>query len=167
MAIEEPQYDIINKTHSYEIRMYKERLAVQTIKNSGQDRAFRRLFDYISGSNKNSSKIDMTAPVIEFENDNSKVMFFFLPEIYSMSNTPKPNSENVNLVTIKGGPYAVIKYSGRSSYDNFFKHSKILKEFLIKDDVKTIGEPIKATYNGPITPFFLRRNEVMIRIDIE
>ena len=167
MAIEERQYDLINKTHSYEIRMYKERLALQTIKNSGPDRAFMRLFDYISGSNQNSSKIDMTAPVIEYEIDNGKVMNFFLPEIYSKSNTPKPNSENVNLVTIKGGPYAVIKYSGRSSYDNFLKYSKILQEFLIKDNVKTIGEPIKATYNGPMTPFFLRRNEVMIRVDIE
>ena len=167
MAIEEPQYDLINKTHSYEIRMYKERLALQTIKNSGPDRAFMRLFDYISGSNQNSSKIDMTAPVIEYEIDNGKVMNFFLPEIYSKSNTPKPNSENVNLVTIKGGPYAVIKYSGRSSYNNFLKYSKILQEFLIKDNVKTIGEPIKATYNGPMTPFFLRRNEVMIKVDIE
>ena len=167
MAIEEPQYDLINKTHSYEIRMYKERLAVQTIKNSGPDRAFMRLFDYISGSNQNSSKIDMTAPVIEYEIDNGKAMNFFLPEIYSKSNTPKPNSENVNLVTIKGGPYAVIKYSGRSSYNNFLKYSKILQEFLIKDNIKTIGEPIKATYNGPMTPFFLRRNEVMFRINLK
>ena len=39
-------------------------------------------------------------------------------------------------------------------------------EFLIKDNVKTIGEPIKATYNGPMTPFFLRRNEVMFRINL-
>ena len=54
-----------------------------------------RLFDYISGSNQNSSKIDMTAPVIEYEIDNGKVMNFFLPEIYSKSNAPKPNSENV------------------------------------------------------------------------
>ena len=167
MAIEEPQYDLINKTHSYEIRMYKERLVAQTIKNSGPDRAFMRLFDYISGSNQNSSKIDMTAPVIEYEIDNGKVMNFFLPEIYSNSNAPKPNSENINLVTIKGGPYAVIKYSGRSSYDNFLKYVKILQEFLIKDNVKTIGEPIKATYNGPMTPFFLRRNEVMFRINLK
>ena len=60
MAIEEPQYDLINKTHSYEIRMYKEkhkRLVAQTIKNSGPDRAFMRLFDYISGSNQNFCKI--------------------------------------------------------------------------------------------------------------
>ena len=39
MAIEEPKYVLINKTHSYEIRMYKDRLAVQTIKNSGQESA--------------------------------------------------------------------------------------------------------------------------------
>ena len=91
-----------------------------------------RLFDYISGSNQNSSKIDMTAPVIEYEIDNGKVMNFFLPEIYSNSNAPKPNSENINLVTIKGGPYAVIKYSGRSSYDNFLKYSKTLQEFFNK-----------------------------------
>ena len=167
MAIAEPQYNIIKKIRSYEIRMYKDRIAVQTIKSSGQDKAFRRLFDYISGSNKNSSKIDMTAPVTEFKNENGKVMIFFLPEIYSMRNAPKPNSENINLVTIKGGPYAVIKYSGRSSYDNFLKFSNILKELLNKDDVRTIGEPIKATFNGPMTPFFLRRNEVMIRVDKE
>ena len=167
MAIEEPQYNLINKTHSYEIRMYKERLAVQTIKNSGPDRAFMRLFDYISGSNQNSSKIDMTAPVIEYEVDNGKVMNFFLPEIYSKSNAPKPNSENINLVTIKGGPYAVIKYSGRSSYDNFLKYSKILQEFLIKDNVKTIGEPIKAYIQWAYDTIFFTRNEVMIRVDIE
>ena len=77
MAIEEPKYVLINKTHSYEIRMYKDRLAVQTVKNSGQDKAFRRLFDYISGSNKNSSKISMTTPVTEFENKIGKVMNFF------------------------------------------------------------------------------------------
>ena len=51
--------------------------------------------------------------------------------------------------------------------DNFLKYSKTLQEFLIKDNVKILGEPIKATYNGPMTPFFLRRNEVMIRVDIE
>ena len=167
MATEEPKFDLIKKTQNYEIRNYSDRPSIQTIKNSGEDTAFRRLFEYISGSNSTSSKINMTAPVIEFEGVNGKTMNFFLPEIYSKSNAPKPNSENINLVTIKGGPYAVIKYSGRSSYDNFLKYVKILQEFLIKDNVKTIGEPIKATYNGPMTPFFLRRNEVMIRVDIE
>ena len=167
MATEEPKFDLIKKTQNYEIRNYSDRPSIQTIKNSGEDTAFRRLFEYISGSNSTSSKINMTAPVIEFEGVNGKTMNFFLPEIYSKSNAPKPNSENINLVTIKGGPYAVIKYSGRSSYDNFLKYVKILQDFLIKDNVKTIGEPIKATYNSPMTPFFLRRNEVMFRINLK
>jgi hypothetical protein len=33
------------------------------------------------------------------------------------------------------------------------------------DKLKTIGPPIKATFDGPLTPFFLRRNEVMIRVE--
>jgi hypothetical protein len=35
---------------------------------------------------------------------------------------------------------------------------------LAADGIKTISDPIKATYNGPFTPFFLRRNEVMVEI---
>jgi hypothetical protein len=29
------------------------------------------------------------------------------------------------------------------------------------------GQPVRATYNGPLTPFFMRRNEAMIRIEWE
>ena len=77
----------------------------------------------------------MTAPVIEFEGVNGKTMNFsyqkFTPRV-----TLQTKFKNINLVTLKGGPYAVVKYSGRSSYDNFLKYVKILREFLIKDNVK-------------------------------
>ena len=109
----------------------------------------------------------MTAPVIEFESVNGKAMNFFLPESYSIQNAPDPNTSNVKLVTFKGGLIAVIKYSGRSSDSNFLKYSKILKDILEKDRIKTVGNEIKATYNGPMTPFFLRRNEVMFRINLK
>ena len=66
---------------------------------------------------------------------------------------------------MKRGKYAVIKYSGRSTYKNFERHSKVLLEALAADKIKTVDQPIKATFNGPLTPFFLRRNEVMIRIE--
>ena len=106
----------------------------------------------------------MTAPVIEFESENGKVMNFFLPESYSIKNAPDPNTSNVKLVTFKGGLFAVIKYSGRSSDSNFLQYSEILKVELRKDDLNIIEKPIKATFNGPMTPSFLRRNEVMIKI---
>ena len=49
MATEEPKFDLIKKTQNYEIRNYSDRPSIQTIKNSGEDTAFRRLFEYISG----------------------------------------------------------------------------------------------------------------------
>ena len=45
------------------------------------------------------------------------------------------------------------------------KQSKLLIEALSADKIKAIDHPIKATFNGPLTPFFVRRNEVMIRIE--
>jgi len=82
MAYEEPKYELIKSTAIYEIRKYGDRLAVQTIQNSGEDRAFGRLFSYISGANLNSNKIAMTTPVIQSSNGNGMVMnFFYLANI--------------------------------------------------------------------------------------
>ena len=78
---------------------------------------------------------------------------------------PQPLSEDLSIVVVKGGKYAVIKYSGRSTFKNFEKHSKLLLEALLSDNIKAVGHPIKATFNGPLTPFFMRRNEAMIRIE--
>ncbi len=165
MAYEEPKYELIKSTAIYEIRKYEDRLAVQTIQNSGQDRAFGRLFGYISGANQDSSKIAMTTPVIQSNDGNGMVMHFFLPSKYSEKTAPVPESKNVSLVTISGGYYAVIEYSGRSTESNFHKHVAILKEVLSKDGIKVLKHAIKATYNGPLTPFFLRRNEAMYKVE--
>ncbi len=44
------------------------------------------------------------------------------------------------------------------------KGTQILYEALCKDGIKTLRRPIKATYNGSLTPFFLRRNEAMYQV---
>ena len=175
-AIEEPSYKVISANEIYEVREYEDRIAVQTIQNNGQNGAFMKLFKYISGSNTSSRKIDMTAPVTQsvqidmtvpvtqkFQ-DGEMVMQFFLPSKLKLEQAPQPLSEDLSIVVVKGGKYAVIKYTGRSTFRNFEKHSKILTEALSLDKVKTVGPPIKATFDGPLTPFFLRKNEVMIRI---
>ena len=64
MAYEEPKYTVINKNEVYEIRHYKERLAVQ-VTYSYDSSGFRKLFNYISGSNTQSKKVKMTTPVTE------------------------------------------------------------------------------------------------------
>ena len=167
MAYEEPEYGLVKRTNVYEIRRYEDRLAVQTIQSSGEDRAFGRLFRYISGSNQSASKIAMTIPVIQSDDGGDMVMHFFLPKSYSTRTAPMPKADNVKLVTVKGGYYAVLKYSGRSSTENHRTHTAVLKEALKNDNVTIQGRPIRAIYNGPFTPFFLRRNEAMFRVNWE
>ena len=48
MALEEPEFVIIKSFSEYEIRKYKDRLAVQ-VEYSNNDRGFQYLFNYISG----------------------------------------------------------------------------------------------------------------------
>ena len=165
MAYEEPEYKLIKSTDVYEIRQYQERLAVETTQSRSQNGAFRRLFNYISGSNESSSKIAMTVPVIQSKDSNGASMIFFLPKSFTKQSAPSPDGENVKLITVKGGFYAVTKYSGRSTDQNFIKHSALLFEALRKDNILTIGDPMMATYNGPFTLPFMRRNEAMYRVN--
>jgi hypothetical protein len=176
-ALEETSYRVLAANQIYEIREYDDRIAVQTTQKNGQNGAFRKLFKYISGSNISSAKIDMTTPVTQsvkidmttpvtqrFQ-DGKVIMKFFLPRKFQLNSAPEPLSEDLSIVLVKGGKYAVIKYGGRSTYKNFEKHSKLLLEALAADKIQAVDQPIKATFNGPLTPFFVRRNEAMVRIN--
>lgn len=165
MAYEEPEYKLIKSTDVYEIRQYEDRLAVKTTQSKTQNGAFRKLFNYIAGSNESSSKIAMTVPVIQSKDGNGASMLFFLPKSFTKQSAPSPDRDDVELITVKGGFYAVTKYSGRSTDQNFIKHSALLFEALRKDNILTIGDPMMATYNGPFTLPFMRRNEAMYRVN--
>ncbi len=176
IAYEETSYRIVAANQNYEIREYDDRLAVQTSQENGQNKAFRELFKYISGSNTSSTKIemtipvtqsikiDMTTPVTQKFQDGKIIMRFFLPRKFQPETAPQPLNEDLSIVVVKGGKYAVMKYSGRSTVKNFEKHLTLLLEALSVNKITTLDDPIKATFNGPLTPFFVRRNEVMIRI---
>ena len=164
MANEEASYDIVHKTNIYEIRYYSDRLVAQAI-NKGDNNSFRKLFNYISGENKNSEEIKMTVPVTQTKNDNILFMQFYLPSKFNKETTPIPVNLDIEITTIKKGHFAVIKYSGRSSDKNFEKYSKILKQKLLEDGISIKGNAIKAIYNRPFTLPLLRRNETMFNVD--
>ena len=164
MAYEELPFNIVHQTDVYEIRHYADRLAVQAT-YTNQDSSFRNLFNYISGANIDSEKIQMTTPVTQSEESSEMVMQFYLPSKFTKKTAPVPTDPRVELITIEEGHYAVIKYSGRLTDKNFNKHKKILKDNLIEDKIEIIGSAIKATYNGPFTLPMLRRNEAMFHVD--
>lgn len=47
---------------------------------------------------------------------------------------------------------------------NFQKAERALRDALRKSGATAVGEPLYAVYNGPWTPPFLRRNEVLIPV---
>ncbi len=163
MANEEAKYEIIIKNEIYEIRKYSTRLAIESI-TSGQKSNFRTLFNYISGKNDTNEKIEMTVPVTQVEKNGNMSMQFYLPSKFNSNNVPKPTDKNVKIITIEGGYYGVLKFSGRASDDNFTKHQKILQKELEKKNISILSPPIRATYNSPFTLPINRRNEAMFKI---
>ena len=165
MAAEEANYEVINKNDVYEIRKYSDRLAVETI-SDGQNNSFRKLFNYISGNNKTNEEIKMTTPVTRIEREGNMTMQFYLPSKYNSSNIPNPTRQDVKVITIAGGYFAVLRYTGRASDKNFIKHKDILEKELKDNNANIISSPIRATYDSPFTLPMNRRNEVMFKVEI-
>ncbi len=166
MAYEEANYETVKTNKVYEIRKYSDRLAIET-SSSNQDSGFRKLFSYISGNNDINEKIKMTTPVTQIKKNGNMTMQFYLPSKFNKDNTPSPSNSDVKILNIKGGYYAVIRYSGRASDKNFVKYKSILENELKKDEISILSPPIKATYNRPFTLPMLRRNEAMFEINIK
>ena len=164
MAYEETNYEVVKESKIYEIRKYPNRLVIET--NSVQGNGFRKLFNYISGNNKENEEIKMTVPVTQEIKNENMTMQFYLPSKFNKDNAPKPVDSEVKILTIEGGYYAVIEYSGRSSDKNFLKNKDILEKALKQDNLSVLSPPIRASYNSPFTLPMFKRNEVMYRVDL-
>tara|TARA_B100000287_G_C20170223_1_gene597944 strand:+ start:87 stop:590 length:504 start_codon:yes stop_codon:yes gene_type:complete len=164
MATEQLKYETIGVNEVYEIRKYSDRLVIET-ETSNQNSNFRKLFNYISGSNEENQEIKMTAPVTQIEKNGNMTMQFYLPSKFHENNVPSPTNSDVKVLNMKGGYFAAITYSGRASDKNFIKHKEILENQLKKDEISILSPPIRATYNSPFTLPMLRRNEVMFEIE--
>ena len=189
MAIEEPLYEVIASTDDYEVRRYDSYIIAETdvegtYKTAG-NKAFRILAGYIFGDNLASEKMAMTAPVESRPADDSVKMkmtapvasapsedepgvytySFVMERRYSLDTLPVPNDPRVRIRVVPERVVAVHRYSGSWSEKNYAKHERMLLDALAEDGVTTRGTPVSARYNAPFTPWFMRRNEVMIEID--
>jgi DNA gyrase inhibitor GyrI len=164
MAYEEANYEVVKENQKYEIRKYPDRLVIET--NSIKGNGFRKLFNYISGNNEKNQEIKMTVPVTQEIKNGNMTMQFYLPSKFNKDNAPKPSNSEIKVLTIEGGYYAAIKYSGRSSDKNFLKNKNILEKELKQDNIIILSPPIRASYNSPFTLPMLKRNEVMYKVNL-
>ena len=167
-ALETAAYQTIFQEGNIEIRHYDALMLVQTTTNEGRDRnrAFRKLFRYISGENSQAKKISMTTPVFMDapEHSDSK-MSFVLPRDIAASVPPIPNDATVQLSRSGEITLAAIRFSGRLTKNNIARNKRELLQWLNENDIAVQGPAQTAAYNSPFTLPFMRRNEVLIPVD--
>jgi hypothetical protein len=169
MAIEEPSYEVLLETKHYEVRRYAPYIVAEVdvdddFRRAGNS-AFSVLAGYIFGDNASQQKMNMTAPVESAMSDGPYTYSFVMERKYTMESLPKPTNPDVRLVHRPGRVMAVHRYSGSWSEERYEEHEKILLDALATDRVGVLGPPVFARYNAPYTPWFLRRNEIMVEID--
>ncbi len=165
-ATETPEYKVIRTDGKFEIRDYPAlTIATTPMNNDGMNGGFGQLFRFITGKNEGAEKIAMTAPVLIDTAKDNKTMSFIMPKNAVEKGVPKPAGENVKLGKVEAARYAVLRFGGGSTAENEKTAIEKLTAWLDGQKIARKGDPIFAYYDPPWTPVFMRRNEVMIRID--
>ena len=174
IAIEEPDYEVLRGTRDYEIRKYESYIVAEVdvdgdLGDSG-NRAFRILADYIFGNNAASEKMNMTAPVVSDApdaDDKTYTYAFVMESRYSLDTLPSPVDPRIRIVEKPARVIAAREYSGRWTERNYRENEAILLGSLALDGLRTEGKAFLARYDDPFTPWFMRRNEVLVELDVE
>ena len=164
---EEAPHKVLIKNGNIELRSYSELQLVETSMNPQGEGGFMRLFAYIDRGNSRSQKIAMTTPVYIQKKNNGKTMAFVLPASMHKDEVPAPTGINVKTGIRPSGAYAVYRYSGKRIDGGSKDAKRSLNEWIVKKGYRSLSEPINAYYDTPWTPPFLRRNELMIQVDMD
>lgn len=182
-GVESAPYTLLqqDQNKAIEIRRYDYMILVSTrMQNDSENRAFRNLFDYITGDNKGRQEIAMTAPVMiqdpsqgeeiamtapVFVSDTDGVMSFVMPNDFTLESTPEPNNPDVWVTEVKDYKVAAITFSGLRSDSNIEKYTTTLMTYVKENNFSVNGPAFEAGYNGPLTLPMFRKNEVLIPIN--
>jgi hypothetical protein len=183
-AIEEAVYKVIDADGKFEIRDYTTHILAETVVEGdfeeAGNKAFNVLFGYISGDNRSREKLAMTAPVSQ-EPKGEKIKMtapvgqqrvqeswavsFMMPASYTLETLPEPEDPKVTLRKVPARRIAAVRYSGFWNEKGYLRYKLELESWIREKGHTIVGDPIWARYNAPFTPWFLRRNEILIPVD--
>lgn len=184
-TVETLSYTTLQKDGAFELREYAPFIIAETTVNQMQYEdmsgvAFNRLFQYISGANEGSQKIEMTAPVLMErkgekiamtapvlmqEKDNGWSMAFTLPSSYTMETAPVPTNTDITLSEVKGWKVAALQFSGVLNNKSIAHKTAELQNWVTQKELKETGAYRAAGYNPPFTIPALRRNEILVPVE--
>ncbi len=184
MAIEQPRYAVALKDGDYEIRRYEPYIIAEVLVSGDQGEAvqqgFRILAGYIFGANAGKAKIAMTAPVAQRPEGERLAMTspvaqtpdgqgrwavqFMMPSAYTLSTLPKPADPNIRFRTEPAREMAVLHFSGVARDRTYRERTEDLLHWMSAKGLTARGAAVLAQYDPPWTPWFMRRNEVLIEV---
>ena len=187
---ENPKYVVVHQLDDKEIRTYSTYIAAKTTVSGeykqAQREAFKILAGYIFGGNEKkqqismtapvavapstgsqSEKISMTAPVMVAGSAQTWTMTFMMPSAYRLEDLPTPNDKRIQFETVPAKTFGVIRFSGLENDRKNGEKTTDLREWLGRyPQYKVIGNPVFAGYDPPWTIPFLRRNEMMLELQL-
>jgi len=183
MATKEPPFTVEFKHGEFEVRDYPPLVVAEvSVTGDRKDAAgngFRLLASYIFGGNTRRQKIAMTAPVIQSPVGETIAMTspvvqtggngtwairFIMPCGSTLETLPLPNNPRVKLHSLAAARVAVVRFSGLARQDDVAARTLALSRFVVAQHLRAVGSPSLAQYDPPWTPWFIRRNEMMIPV---
>lgn len=163
---ETPTYEVVKSDGNIEIRHYQafQIVTYTTNEDPYSNQGFQTLFQYIQANNSLKASVDMTVPVLQEFKPDGMTMSFIIPQKY-MLGVPKPNHPDLHIDHFKEGYYAAITFKGSQSIGNLRQNQTELLFWLKKNELTTDSDIIAAFYNPPFTPPFMRRNELLVKIN--
>lgn len=184
---EEPRYEVVLKEGDKEIRKYESYIVAKTtIQGSfkeAQSQGFKILAGFIFGKNTSQKKIAMTAPVVQKaesekiamtapvvlkpSDNQSWTMSFSMPSSFTLDTLPNPTDSRVVIEQVEARYVAALTFSGFWGEEKNAEKARVLEEWLKNHPkYRSFGAAMFAGYNPPWTLPFLRRNEMLMDVQI-
>ena len=175
-------YVVLEIENRMELRWYPAHLLAQVDLSENSYRkaiyqGFGPLADFIFGKNLPAEKISMTSPVqvsrsqrigmtspVTVSGVGDYTVSFVMPAAYSLETLPKPKNPLVRITEIGERTMAVTPING------FFNERKVrdaknrLEKWVEAQGQQIQDDFLVAGYDPPWVPWFLARNEVMVRV---
>ncbi len=189
--VETPDYVAVETDGAFEIRDYPALVVAETTRAGERREAlgagFGPLARYIFAKERGGEKIAMTAPVTQQRpqeqtdatsgaiamtapviqspsGEGAWSVRFIMPSGYSLDALPEPGSTDVRLREIPAQRRAAVRFSGSTSDQALAEQEAALRDWMAARGLTPQGPAVYAYYNDPLTPGFLRRNEVLIDV---
>ena len=182
---EQQRYDVLQRFPVFEVRRYAEHLVAEvevdgSFANAG-NQAFGTLVGFISGRNSSRGSIAMTAPVVQ-ESASTKismtspvvqapaaesgrhVVAFVMPAEFTLDTLPVPSDLRVKVRLVSAEVAAAKSFTGRWTERTYQEQLAELRTAVERAGLEVSGEPRFARFDPPWTPWFLRRNEVVLPV---